>query len=576
MSYTALYRKFRPKTFDEVRGQDHIVRTLKNQLNSSRTGHAYLFCGTRGTGKTSIAKIFARAVNCENRSDGNPCNECASCRESLAGASMNVIEIDAASNNGVENIRQIREEVRYAPAQGQYKVYIIDEAHMLSIGAFNALLKTLEEPPKYVIFILATTEPQKIPVTILSRCQRYDFKRITADTITQHLGSLCRLEGMTADEKALKYIAKSADGSMRDALSLLDQCIAFYPEGTLTYDNVIEVLGAVDTEIYGQFLRRISARDAAGCIRLLDECIMEGRELKRFVSDFIWYLRNLLLLESAEDADDLVDASAERAASMREEADLVSTGELMRFIRLFSELSNQIKFSSQGRVLVETALIKMCRPETESDLSALESRVAVLERMLEGAPAGTIRSKAGATVGDAPEEELKSTPAKEAGERTSHREQPVSAPEGAKSPDKASDERPEETADFAGKTAAPGGTDDSAQKTAADRVIGAWTRIYAEIVKELPGPVKTVGELKTPAKDPANDSGVLFKMRADGVWARQVERESENIQKIIFKTTGENVRIRFEFAQDKKNSGDELERIRGRIRFDIEEDEEDF
>ena len=226
-SYMALYRKFRPDGFEDVKGQDAIVKTLKNQLAAGRIGHAYLFCGTRGTGKTSVAKIFARAVNCEHPADGSPCNECAMCRAIAAGTSLNVIEIDAASNNGVDNIREIREEVAYRPTEGRYKVYIIDEVHMLSIGAFNALLKTLEEPPEYVIFILATTEAHKIPITILSRCQRYDFKRISIDTISMRLLELVGKEGLGVEEKAVRYIARMADGSMRDALSLLDQCASF-------------------------------------------------------------------------------------------------------------------------------------------------------------------------------------------------------------------------------------------------------------------------------------------------------------------------------------------------------------
>ena len=254
MSYQALYRKFRPGEFGEVKGQEHIVTTLKNQIKADRIGHAYLFCGTRGTGKTTIAKILAKAVNCENPVDGGPCNECATCKSIANGTSMNVVEIDAASNNGVDNIREIRDEVQYSPTEGKYRVYIIDEVHMLSIGAFNALLKTLEEPPSYVIFILATTEAHKIPVTILSRCQRYDFKRITVSTITDRLRELADREGVDAEDKALTYIAKVADGGMRDALSLLDQCISFYMGQKLTYDNVLEVLGAVDTEIFSQVL----------------------------------------------------------------------------------------------------------------------------------------------------------------------------------------------------------------------------------------------------------------------------------------------------------------------------------
>ena len=294
MSYTALYRKFRPKDFEDVKGQEHIVTTLKNQIKADRIGHAYLFCGTRGTGKTTIAKILARAVNCEHSVDGSPCNTCKTCRAILEGTSMNVIEIDAASNNGVDNIREIREEVAYRPTEGRYKVYIIDEVHMLSTGAFNALLKTLEEPPSYVIFILATTEAHKIPITILSRCQRYDFRRITVETIANRLTELMEKEGNDVEEKAIRYIAKAADGSMRDALSLLDQCIAFYLGETLTYEKVLENLGAVDTDIFSGLLRKILRQDTAGAVKTLEEIILQGKEMGQFVTDFIWYLRNLL------------------------------------------------------------------------------------------------------------------------------------------------------------------------------------------------------------------------------------------------------------------------------------------
>ena len=276
MSYTALYRKYRPSEFEDVKGQDHIVTTLKNQIKADRIGHAYLFCGTRGTGKTTVAKIFAKAVNCEHPVDGSPCGECQSCKAIAAGSSMNVIEIDAASNNGVENIRQIREEVSYSPTQGKYKVYIIDEVHMLSIGAFNALLKTLEEPPSYVIFILATTESHKIPITILSRCQKYDFRRISIETISARLMDLLEQEGVEAEEKAVRYVAKAGDGSMRDALSLLDQCIAFYLGEPLTYDHVLEVSG-------GRRMRPFAGRSpaAGGRVRRRGFSVRSSRRPRR-------------------------------------------------------------------------------------------------------------------------------------------------------------------------------------------------------------------------------------------------------------------------------------------------------
>ena len=247
MSYTALYRKWRPQVFDDVKGQDHIVKTLTNQIETDHVGHAYLFCGTRGTGKTTAAKIFAKAVNCEHPVNGNPCGECAVCKAIANGSSLNVIEIDAASNNGVDSIRQIRDEVEYRPTEGRYKVYIVDEVHMLTTAAFNALLKTLEEPPEYVMFILATTEVHKIPITILSRCQRYDFKRISVDTISERLNELVLAEKIQIEDTAIRYIAKMADGALRDALSLLDQCMAMKVGELLTYEDVLEALGTVDT-----------------------------------------------------------------------------------------------------------------------------------------------------------------------------------------------------------------------------------------------------------------------------------------------------------------------------------------
>ena len=330
MSYTALYRKFRPGEFEDVKGQDAIVTTLKNQIQTDRIGHAYLFCGTRGTGKTSVAKIFAKAVNCQHPVEGSPCGECAMCRSIAAGTSMNVIEIDAASNNGVDNIREIREEVAYRPTEGRFKVYIIDEVHMLSIGAFNALLKTLEEPPEYVIFILATTEAHKIPVTILSRCQRYDFKRISIETISDRLRELIDKEGLDVEDKAVRYIARMADGSMRDALSLLDQCTAFYIGKRLTYDNVLEVLGAVDADVFSRLLRELLERDVKKVIETVDELVMQGRELSQMAADFTWYLRNLLLVQSSEEMEDVLDVSTENLARIKEESQMIGTDELIR------------------------------------------------------------------------------------------------------------------------------------------------------------------------------------------------------------------------------------------------------
>ena len=388
MSYTALYRKWRPRVFGDVKGQDHIVTTLQNQIRSERIGHAYLFCGTRGTGKTSVAKIFAKAVNCEHPEDGSPCGECPSCQQIQAGTSLNVVEIDAASNNGVENIREIRDQVQYPPTEGKYRVYIIDEVHMLSTGAFNALLKTLEEPPSYVIFILATTEVHKIPITVLSRCQRYDFRRITVDTIADRLKELTDAEGMAVEDRALRYVAKAGDGSMRDALSLLDQCAAFHYGETLTYENVLDVLGAVDNRVFRELFGALRNGQTKECILRLEEMVIQGRELSQFVADFIWFLRNLLILKTADEAEELLDMSEDNLKQLREDAALADENVLMRYIRVFSEVLNQIRFAAQKRVLVELAFIRLTKPEMEQSMDAVLERLARLERqMAEGIPA---------------------------------------------------------------------------------------------------------------------------------------------------------------------------------------------
>ena len=360
MSYTALYRKFRPDNFADVKGQDHIVTTLTNQINANRIGHAYLFCGTRGTGKTTVAKILAKAVNCEHPVNGSPCNECEMCKAIQAGTSMNVIEIDAASNNGVDNIREIREEVTYRPTEGKYKVYII--------------------------FILATTEAHKIPITILSRCQRYDFHRISIDTIAARLSELLKVEGVEAEEKAIRYVAKAGDGSMRDALSLLDQCIAFYLGQTLTYDKVLDVLGAVDTEVFSKLLRKVLAGDVTSAIRILEDLIVGGRELSQFVGDFTWYMRNLLLVKTSDNPEEAIDVSSENLKLLKEESEMTDSDTLMRYIRIFSDLSNQIRFATQKRVLVEIALIKLCRPAMETNLDSVLDRIRVLEQKIDEHP----------------------------------------------------------------------------------------------------------------------------------------------------------------------------------------------
>ena len=360
--YLALYRKYRPNDFDDVRGRDAIVRTLKNQIISGRIGHSYLFCGTRGTGKTTIARIFARAANCENQHDGNPCGECPTCRAIQAEANLNVTELDAASNNSVDDIRAIVDQVEYSPTQGRFRVFIIDEVHMLSNAAFNALLKTLEEPPSYVIFILATTEPNKLPVTILSRCQRYDFGRLSTDVIEGRLREVAQMEGLEVEEKAFRYIAGAADGSMRDGLSLLDQCNAFnYGGGALTYERTLEILGAVDTSVFGDLYRSIRDGKVADALKVLDEILLQGRELMQFVTDFTWYLRNLMLLKASEETARSLDVSMDNLRLMIDQARMSDMEEIMRYIKVFSALPDLIRYSPNRRILTEMTIIRACR-----------------------------------------------------------------------------------------------------------------------------------------------------------------------------------------------------------------------
>ena len=365
MAYQALYRKWRPAVFEDVYGQDAIVTTLKNQITSGRIGHAYLFCGTRGTGKTTLAKIFARAANCEHAAEhgGSPCNECPICRSILSENSMNVFEIDAASNNSVEDIRRIREEVAYPPTEGRYKVYIIDEVHMLSTSAFNALLKTLEEPPSYVIFILATTDPQKVPQTILSRCQRYDLKRIKSDVIAARLRELSGAEGRKVEDRAIDYIARTADGSMRDALSLLDRCFSFMTGQELSYKDTLEVLGASDTSVFSGLYRSLCSGDVEGALRAVSDTVAAGREIYQFTNDFIWYLRNVLLCMSTRDASDLLDASEENIGRLREDAALTDKTFLIEMMSRMAELSNRLRFARDKRTLLEVELIRLSTRE---------------------------------------------------------------------------------------------------------------------------------------------------------------------------------------------------------------------
>lgn len=382
MGYTALYRKFRPASFNEVCGQEHIVRTLKNQLVSGRISHAYLFCGTRGTGKTSTAKIFAKAISCLSPKDGEPCNNCEMCRAIDCGRSFNIFEIDAASNNGVDNIRELRDEVAYPPAVGKYKVYIIDEVHMLSLAAFNALLKTLEEPPSYVVFILATTDPQKVPVTILSRCQRFDFRRISGQTISQTLLEYMKDENIDITKDAADVIAGVSDGAMRDALSILDRCISFFYGEKITRDKVLEVIGAADKSVFFEITEAFADFDTMKALDVIKNVFDSGRDINRFINELVIHLRNLLLAKQEGELGSALDYSEENISGLKEQGRRIEQGRLIELISELSAFMNRTKYSDNIRTAFEVFAVRLTTPQADED-SSLLSRIEYLEKLAE-------------------------------------------------------------------------------------------------------------------------------------------------------------------------------------------------
>ena len=397
--HTALYRKKRPKTFADLVGQPHVVKALENQLQTGQLSHAYLFCGTRGTGKTSAAKIFARAVNCQAPVSGGPCNTCETCQSILSDRNMDVIEIDAASNNSVDNIRDLREEVRYPPTQCTYKVYIIDEVHMLSNSAFNALLKTLEEPPSHVIFILATTDPQKLPATILSRCQRYDFKRITASDMIETMGRFLQIESTPFETEALGQIAYHSDGAMRDALSLLDQTLTMGDDEGVTLANVLKLLGAVDRQVLFDFTDGLAAYDSARILEIIDGAMVEGRDVSQLANDLIRHFRDVLVAGQGAE----LDYSDEIKNKLKDQGLKLPAEKLIEYIRAFSETLRELRFAPHMRTALEVCVLRLCSPEAIGggsqvqgqglELDGLISRLGKLERQLADLDTGAIANR---------------------------------------------------------------------------------------------------------------------------------------------------------------------------------------
>lgn len=389
MSYLALYRRFRPTTFDKVIGQEHIIKTLINQIKTKNVGHAYLFCGVRGTGKTSIAKIFAKAVNCENNQNGSPCGKCKACQSLQDVSNIDIVEIDAASNNKVENVREIRDNVQYAPVNVKYKVYIIDEVHMLTTEAFNALLKTLEEPPKHAIFILATTEPQKLPATILSRCMRFDFRLIADKEIAKLISSIYDEIGKQYTEEAVMAIARAGEGCVRDALSVADLCLSV-GEGKITYEDVLTCLGASDVNITNSLVQSIFKNDIGKVLSILDELISLGKSIAMISKDLISYIRDLAICKSCKNAKEILAIPTQKFESLQETAKLVDEHRILRALEILSEQDANLKYASKPRAVFETALIKVSMPQVDYNIDALLARLSKLEKQIENFVSGQI------------------------------------------------------------------------------------------------------------------------------------------------------------------------------------------
>jgi DNA polymerase-3 subunit gamma/tau len=403
MQYTALYREFRPYNFDTIAGQELIVQTLRNQITTERISHAYLFCGPRGTGKTSTAKVFAKAVNCLQPENGNPCGHCRPCVELASDNNMDILEIDAASNNGVDEIRELRDKIHYPPSIGKYRVYIIDEVHMLSIGAFNALLKTLEEPPSHALFILATTEQQKLPATILSRCQRYNFKRIAANVISEQLTTIAEAKGVGIDMPAKGLIAYWAEGGLRDAISLLDQCLTF-TEDTVTEDTVLQVLGTANRQFVFALTDDLLQGKMAGLLEKINQLVEEGKDMRVFIKDLTNHLRNVMIARFVPDCSELFSVDATIAKAYQAQAKQAGEERLLRAVEQLTLLEGLLRYTAQPRILMEVAFLKICHPEDEVSLVAVNDRITQIEKKLSNLSVADLSASTNLTIEKMPVE----------------------------------------------------------------------------------------------------------------------------------------------------------------------------
>lgn len=381
MAYKALYREWRPSTFSEMVGQEHITITLRNQIMNNKAAHAYLFCGTRGTGKTTASKVMAKALNCLDLKDGEPCNKCSMCEKINNGLAIDVTELDAASHNGVDKIREIIDDVQYPPQEARTKVYIMDEVHMLSMGAVNAFLKTLEEPPKNVVFILATTDPQKLPITVLSRCQRFDFKRISKEAVVGRLREIVDIKGIFAENKSLELIARVSDGAMRDALSILDQAIAM-GDKSVDYNELVSMLGLVNDEYLFKLTDAIISKNIERAMGVVEDIALSGKDLGLFIKDMIAHYRNLLMIKVTKNPEEVLDMADENILTLKNQAAKLRGEVIIRNIRILQEGEEGAKFSKQARLYLELSIIKMCKIEYDTSKEVILARINKLEETI--------------------------------------------------------------------------------------------------------------------------------------------------------------------------------------------------